>query len=136
LPLVIDASVVLAWYFEDEVSEYADRALDRVVAEGGLASAVWPLEIANGLLVAERRDRVSADEATHIASLAQDLPITIHEAAAAVALGPVMDLARSYNLSSYDASYLELAMREGLPLATQDERLRAAAGRLGVPIAE
>jgi predicted nucleic acid-binding protein len=63
-----------------------------------------------------------------------ELPISIQEVAPALALGPVLELARGRNLSAYDAAYLELAMREGLPLATEDESLRAAARQAGVPL--
>jgi predicted nucleic acid-binding protein len=129
---VIDASVTLAWALEDEPNDYADRIFRRLPDEPAVVSSVWPLEIANGLLVAERRSRVSSAEASRVHAILEDLPIAIDSLSLDIALGPILALARSEDLSAYDASYLELAMREGFPLATVDDRLRAAAVRVGV----
>jgi predicted nucleic acid-binding protein len=134
VPIVVDASVVLAWQFEDEVSEYADRALDLVSQEGAAVPSVWPVEVANGLYVAERRGRLSAAKLARAVELIEELPVFVRDIALAEVLGPVLDLARAHGLTAYDASYLELAMREGLPLATQDDDMRAAAARAGVPL--
>jgi predicted nucleic acid-binding protein len=136
MSFVVDASIALAWHFEDEVSEYADRILDRLREDRAAAPSIWPLEVANALLVAERRGRLSPARVARAVELLLELPVSIHDTAADLALGPVLDLARTHGLSAYDAAYLELAMREGLPLATQDEALRAAAQRVGVPLME
>lgn len=136
MPFVIDASVALAWHFRDESSEYADRVQERLRDGGVAAPSIWPLEVANALLVAERRGRLSPAEASHVAELILEVPVSIHEAPAELALGPVLDLGRAQGLTAYDAAYLDLAMREGLPLATQDEALRAAARRVGVPLVD
>jgi predicted nucleic acid-binding protein len=136
MSFVVDASIALAWHFEDEVSEYADRILDRLREDRAAAPSIWPLEVANALLVAERRGRLSPARVARAVELLLELPVSIHDTAADPALGPVLDLARTHGLSAYDAAYLELAMREGLPLATQDEALRAAAQRAGVPFME
>lgn len=134
MAFVLDASVALAWHFEDEASAYADRALERLREDDAVVPAIWPLEIANGLLAAERRGRLSAADVAQAHGLLSDLPIGVNALTLQVALGPVLDLARAQGLSTYDAAYLELAMREGLPLATEDEALRAAARRVGVPL--
>ena len=97
---------------------------------------VWPLEVANGLLIAERRGRLNAAGIAHAHTLLSTLPISVEEPTLDVSLGPVLELARQERLTTYDASYLLLAMREGIPLATLDDGLRTAAGRVGVPIAE
>ncbi len=136
MPFVVDASVALAWHFDDEVSEYADRVLERLRRDQALVPAIWPLEVANGLLIAERRKRLSAAKLARAVELTQELAISVSEQGAEVALGPVRDLARAEKLSAYDAAYLELAMREGLPLATQDAALREAAERVGVALVE
>jgi predicted nucleic acid-binding protein len=136
MSFVVDASIALAWHFEDEVSEYADRILDRLREDRAAAPSIWPSEVANALLVAERRGRLSPARVARAVELLLELPVSIHDTAADLALGPVLDLARTHGLSAYDAAYLELAMREGLPLATQDEALRAAAQRVGVPLME
>ncbi len=136
MPLVLDASVALPWHFEDETSEYAEHVLDRLETDAAIVPALWPLEMANGLTVAERRGRLSPAKLARAVELSLDLPVLVDEVSTHLALGPVLELARSQELSAYDAAYLELAMREGIPLATQDEDLRAAAGRVGVPLAK
>lgn len=134
MALVIDASVVLAWYFEDEVSAYADRVLDLVVDGGGIVPSIWPLEVANALAIGERRRRLSSAKVASAVDALQDLAVELHEVPIWQALGPVLDLARTHKLSAYDAAYLELAIREGLPLATQDDDMRAAARSAGIPL--
>jgi predicted nucleic acid-binding protein len=136
VPFVLDASLALAWHFEDEVSLYADRVLDWLGEDPAVVPSLWALEIANALVVAERRGRLSPAGVARAAELFLEVPISIHEVAPQSALGPVLDLARTHGMTTYDAAYLELAMREGLPLATEDEILRAAAERVGVPLLE
>jgi predicted nucleic acid-binding protein len=136
VPFVLDASVALAWHLEDEVSEYADRVLDRLREDGVAVPSIWPLELANALLVAERRGRLLPAKVALATQQTSELPISVHDVPRELAFGPVLDLARAQGLSAYDAAYLELAMREGLPLATQDETLRAAAQRVGVPLVD
>ena len=136
MPFVLDASVALAWSFRDERNAYAHQVLRRLEDDPALVPAVWMLEVANGLLVAERRARFTAADVAQVYGVLADLPIEWSALTLDQALGPVLDLARAHGLSAYDAAYLELAMREGLPLATQDEALRAAAQRVGVPLVE
>jgi predicted nucleic acid-binding protein len=134
MPLVVDASVTLSWCFRDEQGEYGARVLRRLAGDTVLVPGLWLLEVTNGLLVAERRGRLSAAELSHVRQLLADLPVTVVELALEEALGSVLEVARSQSLSAYDASYLDLAMRQGLPLATQDDILRSAAVRLGVRV--
>ena len=136
MPFVMDASVTLAWCFRDEENAYAHRVFRRLDDDPAVVPSIWLLEVANGLLVAERRGRFSRAEVAEVDGVLADLPITWHELSLDLALGPVLELARAQGLSTYDAAYLDLAMREGLPLATQDEALRAAAQRVGVPLVD
>jgi len=137
MSFVVDASVTLGWCFEDEVSEYAERVFERLNEDNrGLVPSIWPLEVASGLLVAERRGRITSAKVARTAELTSQLPVSIRDVGPELAFGPVLDLARGQKLSAYDAAYLELAMREGLPLATQNEALRAAAQRVGVPLVD
>jgi predicted nucleic acid-binding protein len=136
MPFVLDASLTLGWYFEDEVSDYGDRVLEMLREDTGVVPSLWGLEIANGLIAAERRGRLSAAAVSRAAELAVKLPISVQDVPPGLALTSVIDLARSQGLSAYDAAYLELAMRDGVPLATQDDDLRAAAVRVGVTLVQ
>jgi len=131
---VLDTSTTMTWCFDDEMTPATDALLDQLRTTGAVVPVVWSLEVANALLVAERRGRIRSSEATRLARLLQSLPIAIDADSVTSVFGAVVDLAREYNLSSYDASYLELAMRQGLPLATHDARLQAAATRAGVSL--
>jgi len=132
--VVIDASMALAWCIESESTDASIAALDRLQSERGFVPTIWSFEVANALLVAERRGRLSGTEIERAFQLLLELPISVGERTLSDALATVLPLARRASLSVYDASYLDLAAREGLPLATLDERMRAAARRLGVPL--
>ena len=130
---VVDASVVLAWSFPDEQSGLADRAIDRLLVEGGIAPPHWPLEIAQAFSSAERRGRIAFDDVTTLRSLFVPLPVDIVPLDLGGAFDS-LDLARAHNLTAYDAAYLDLARARGLGLATVDQRLAAACRTVGVPL--
>ena len=131
---VIDNSVVMTWCFENEKSIYADEVLNRLGKGCAIVPSVWPLEVTNVLLVAERNQRISESDSVRFLELLRCLPIVIEQEPPSRILGEVMALAREYRLSSYDASYLDLAMREGVPIATLDKKLSKAAARSKVPL--
>jgi predicted nucleic acid-binding protein len=131
---VIDASVTLAWCFEDESSAEADRVLARLEQEEALAPAHWPLEVANALRTAERRGRMDAAELPRLRTLLAALPVEVAPVELTTATGGVLEAARTYDLTAYGAAYLDLAVIRGLPLATVDARLRAACARAGVDV--
>ena len=126
----------MAWCFEDESSPYADVILDRLDTEEAIVPNLFPLELANVLLVGERRKRLTEADTVRFLRLLGDLRITIDTETSLRALKETLSVARENNLSEYDAVYLELAMREGLPLATFDEPLKKAASKVGVSIAK
>jgi predicted nucleic acid-binding protein len=128
--------VALAWFFEDEQSTYADHVLSLVEADGALAPFIWPAEIANSLIVAERRGRLTHPAVQQATVIMSHLPITVDIPRVDEILGPILELARAHGLSAYDAAYLHLAARESLPLATEDDRLRAAALTAGVRLVQ
>jgi predicted nucleic acid-binding protein len=135
--LVLDASVALAWAFDDEVNPFAEHVIDQVGRSGALVPPIWPAEVANALLMGERRRRLSYAQSARFMGLLAQLPIAgDDERLADRMFGPVLALAREQRLTVYDASYLELAMRRGLPLATLDRRLRDAARSFGIPLVE
>ncbi len=131
---VLDASVALAWCFADEASPATDALLDRLADEEAVAPALWPLEVANALVMAERRARLSVAGLSRSVKLLQQLAVEIDEEGHRRAFQDLLNLARSERLTPYDAAYLELALRLGVPLASKDARLRNAAARLGLPL--
>jgi predicted nucleic acid-binding protein len=132
--LVLDASTTLGWYFEDERSEAGERILDRVSEAGAVVPMLWRYEVANGLQMALRRRRI--DAAYRDASLAELrlLPITVDRIGDDAAWETTLGLADRFGLTMYDAAYLEVAHRRGLPLATHDRALRQAAQALAIDI--
>ena len=131
---VLDCSVTMAWVFDDEDDPHAASVRDRLDRDVALASSIWPLEVGNALLVAERRKRVSRAEALRFLEVLRQLPIDVDATAMIGAVDGVLQIARQTGLSAYDASYLELAARFGVPLATLDRRLASAAARIGVAL--
>lgn len=129
---VLDASVALSWCFEDEADPAGDAVLRRLANGKAAVPGIWPLEIANVLLAAERRRRITPAESARFLALLEALPIEVDAHTAARASREILLLARAHGLSSYDAAYLDLAARSGLPLATRDAALNAAAGALGL----
>jgi predicted nucleic acid-binding protein len=132
--LVIDSSIALAWCFTDEQDAYSQSVLDALESQPAFVPDLWHLEVANTLLVGERRKRSTQADTVQWLSFLAALPITVDEETKAHAFGDTVSLGRSHNLSSYDAAYLELAMRRGLPLATLDEKLKTAALAVGVSL--
>ena len=130
---VLDGSVTMVWGFEDEADEYAEAILERMPDLQAHVPSLWPLEVANALLVGERRRRITSAETARFIAILGAFPITVDDKTVAHAWADTMHLARAHNLSSYDAAYLELAIRLGLPLAALDGKLKTAAGAMGVP---
>ena len=136
MQFVLDGSVTMVWGFEDEADEYAEAILERMPDLQAHVPSLWPLEVANALLVGERRGRITSAETARFLAILGAFPITVDDQTVAHAWTDTMHLARAHNLSSYDAAYLELAIRLGLPLAALDGKLKTAAGAMGVPLFE
>jgi predicted nucleic acid-binding protein len=130
--LVLDASVVLSWHFEDEQSPRVMQMMDQVVDHGAVVPALWRYEMANGFQSAIRRRRIDADYRDQSLQRLTLLDIEIDPESLAHIWTPVVHLADRYRLTIYDAAYLELAQRRALPLATLDEALAQAARQAGV----
>jgi len=132
---VLDASVALSWSFEDETSPYAEAVIEALKSTSASVPLVWSLEIENALLAAVRRRRIQEADAFRFLTVLDNLPLETDLEVAREALGQrILGLGLTHGLSAYDASYLELAMRRGLPIATQDERLKHAADAAGIDI--
>ena len=131
---VIDNSVVMAWCFEDERDVYAESVLDRLDGGEAFVPAIWPLEVGNVLLVAERKKRLNQASVARFLELLNTLPIIVEQETPERMLKEIFSLGRVQGLSTYDASYLDLAMRLDLPISTQDLSLMRAAKRCSVPV--
>jgi predicted nucleic acid-binding protein len=121
---VLDASVAAAWVLSDEQSDLADAMLTRTSLNGAIVPPIWWYEIRNILVIAERRKRISAEDADEFLTKLPKLSIQVNSFGDG---NEILKLARLHQLSVYDAAYVELASRERLPLATLDEKLASAA---------
>lgn len=133
MAFVVDTSAVIAWFIKDQATARTNRLRERARREALHAPAVLPLEIVNAVWQLQKRRRLSAHQADEIVAKATRLKINIH--AAAVPMRSLLGVARDHDLAAYDASFIELAQRLGMPLAAKDEMLLAAARRAGVPTA-
>jgi predicted nucleic acid-binding protein len=126
--IVLDASVAVAWCFEDEKSHFTEGILDLLSAGTEvLTPAIWPFEVANALLAAERRKRITVARVTALLRRIAGLPISVDPIESGRAFEQILSVARQQNLTEYDAAYLELALCTGFPLATLDDDLKQAA---------
>jgi len=134
--LVLDNSVVMRWLFgdgEQEAIEYSNRILDLLAQEenGAIVPCIWALEVGNVIVRAESKGLLQEARSAAFLGILQNMPIEIDSRSNQQALGDTLQVARRYQLSAYDASYLELALREGLALATNDDALRKALASAG-----
>ncbi|BAZ84270.1 type II toxin-antitoxin system VapC family toxin [Dolichospermum compactum] len=134
MQFVLDCSVAISWCLVDENNDYANSILAMMVDSEAFVPAIWSLEIANTLVVAERRNRMTKEQSQEAINLLQSLLIKVDIATDTNALDSTLKLARREGLAAYDAAYLELALRLQLPLATLDNRLAEAAVRRGVSL--
>jgi len=130
--LVLDSSIALSWCLPDE--DRTDQIQQEVSRSGAIVPAHWPLEVANALLMAERRQRITADFRNSALRDLATLPIVLDSLTSVRAWHETLRLAEGCRLTVYDAAYLELAQRHALPLATLDAGLRLAAQALGVGV--
>jgi predicted nucleic acid-binding protein len=134
---VLDASVTMAWCFEDEATPHSDAVLERLADEAALVPSLWELEVSNVLLLAERRGRITESKATRFVTLLTQLPIHIDPVGPDIGgtdMATTLATGRHHGLTAYDAAYLVLAEREGILLATRDAKLRSAARDVGVAL--
>ncbi len=135
MSFVLDNSVTMRWFFGDGKPNelaYASKVLDAIKRENALVPVTWGLEVANVITRAEAKTLVTEARSGAFLEMLDDMDITVDTATFARALSDTLQLARRYKLSAYDASYLELALRMGMPLATLDEDLQKAAKKAGV----
>lgn len=131
---VLDASVVMAWCFQDEATPATHKLLHRMAKEAAAVPSLLFLEVTNVLALSERKKRIDRQRADEFVTMLTSLDLDIDDEAHNRAFMHVLELCRSYGLTAYDALYLDLAMRRNLPLATLDLSLRAAAEKAGIKV--
>ena len=131
MPFALDASIVLAWAFPDGQHPVADAALERLDTDDGAVPALWWFEVRSALITDERRQRLAQAATAEFLQRLSRLLIAVDYTPDESVL---LDMARRYRLSVYDAAYLELAVRLGIPLTTTDSDLITAAPQAGVPL--
>lgn len=118
--------MTMAWLFEDEKTAFTEKVLDKLQEDGALVPSIWHLEVVNVLLVAEKRKRCTPAQSLRFLETLNSFPIQVDDGLTGQKTEALLLLARSYELSSYDTAYLDLALRFGYPLATLDVQLRKA----------
>lgn len=137
MSFVLDASVTMAWCFETEATPYTEHVLDRMeLGERAWVPALWRLEVVNALLKAKRQNRIGTQRAEEFLHELRDFTIEVDHECLDIADGEIFRLGLKHQLSSYDAAYLELAIRRRLPLATNDNNLILAAKASSVSFVE
>jgi predicted nucleic acid-binding protein len=131
---VLDSSVTLTWLFKDESTRQTGMLLDQLELQSAVVPALWLLEVANVMVIAERKRRISSDESDEFIGELTRLNIEVETELADRVFTHILPLSRERQLTSYDAVYLDLALRRQLPLATLDESLRKAAKKAGVQV--
>ncbi len=131
---ILDCSLTMAWCFASEQTPRTQALLSRLTTDEALVPSLWPLEVANVLLVGERRGKITLAQSAQFVAALRSLPIVVEPDTAGRIWDQVLPLAREHRLSSYDAAYLELTLRTGLALATLDANLQKVAKALGVAV--
>ncbi len=132
---ILDCSVTMAWLFEDEKTHYTEEILKQLSHQAkAIVPSLWYIEVNNVLLVAERRGRVTVAQTQHFWTVLHQLPITMQNQQGNYDAEPILNLGRQYQLSAYDATYLDLALRLNFPLVSLDKALLKAAQDVGVAV--
>ena len=129
---VLDCSVTMAWCFEDENNDFTQKVLESCRDSTAIVPTIWPLEVANVLLIAKKNKRITEIQSASFIEALSALPIIVDQSTSDKAMHSIFALANQTNLSIYDAAYLELAVREKIPLMTLDKELIKAAKKLDI----
>ena len=136
MSFVLDASIAISWCFHDEATEKTNTLLEKLEKSTAIVPSIWHLEVSNVLLMAEKHKRITYAGILEFFSLIEGLLIEVDTFTSEKSFNHIFSVAYEEKLTVYDAAYLELAMRRGLPLATKDKALLNAAKRKHIKIAE
>lgn len=133
--IVLDCSVTMAWILRDDtMTEKADAILNMLPEKQVKVPTIWPLEVANVLCLAERQKKLTVLEVAEFKEFLSALPIQVDHGTSSRVMGSIYTLAKTQQITVYDAAYLEMAIRENSPLATFDRALKNAAKKSGVVV--
>jgi len=135
-PIILDCSVTVSWFIPDEFSKNSLNIKDKIREKGAIVPTIWSLEVGNVLLISERRKRITKEQRQTALYILNDLPIKTDELTFKNAWFETIELAERFNLTLYDACYLELSLRCNSKLATFDNNLKQAAKLAGVSLLE
>lgn len=133
-PVILDCSVTISWFIPDEFCKNSLNIRDKISEEGAIVPTIWSLEVGNVLLISERRKRITKEQRQIALYTLNELPIKTDELTFKNAWFETIEIAEKYNLSLYDACYLELSLRCNYHLATFDNNLKQAAKLAGVDL--
>lgn len=131
---VLDCSITMAWCFEEERRDFTEAILESLTNTTAIVPTIWPLEVANVLLISKKHKRITEVQSASFIDALSALPIVVDQSTTSRAMHSIFVLAGQADLTSYDAAYLELAIREGIPLLTLDKGLIKAAKKLNIPL--
>ncbi len=131
---VLDCSITMAWCFEDESNDYTDAILEDLKDATAIVPTIWPLEVANVLLQSKKNKRITEVQSASFIDALSALPIVVDQSTTSRSMHSIFVLARQLDLTIYDAAYLELAIREKIPLLSLDKGLIKAAKKLHIPL--
>lgn len=131
---VLDCSAVMGLCFKDEFTEYHTALLDRFDSERAVVPAIWPVEVCNVLVIAERQKRIIPEQSLRFLAHLAELQIEIVDLTGLREMAAIVGVARDHKLTAYDAQYLFLALQQKLPLFTLDRALRKAAVKVDVQV--
>lgn len=131
---VLDCSITMAWCFEEERRDFTEAILESLTNTTAIVPTIWPLEVANVLLISKKHKRITEVQSASFIDALSALPIVVDQSTTSRAMHSIFILAGQADLTSYDAAYLELAIREGIPLLTLDKGLIKAAKKLNIPL--
>lgn len=131
---VLDCSVAISWIFKDEDNTKARKLRELLLKKDALVPSLWAIEVSNVLWMSEKKKRITAFQSSTYKKILDTMPIRVDSNTSNLAMGRTLELAREYDITVYDACYLELSLRFGIPLATFDKQLKSAAEIAGIPV--
>ncbi len=131
---VLDCSVAVSWCFEDEYSKHAEEILTLLSSMKAIVPSIWPLEVSNVLCMSERHKRINNEKCNKFLDILSSLPIELDMGHTSMFNKRIISITNNQQISAHDASYIELALRYNIPLASFDKKLCVVAKSEGIKL--